>query len=196
PRLGPMIRAAKSAWRYLRFSGPHPERDLDDEIAFHIDARIKDYIADGVAPDSARAAALERFGDLTRYRGEVIAIDKLEARRRTMSDVFHALVGDARFGARQLRRNLPLTLAALLCFALGIGANTSIFSVVNAVLFRPLPFPDSDRLVMVSEGLPKLAADINAISAPDLIDFKETEGRTFEALALMQSRGATLSIGG
>ena len=63
-----------------------------------------------------------------------------------------------------------------------VGANTSIFSVVNAVLFRPLPFPDSDKLVMVSEGIPTLATDINAISAADLLDYKETEGRAFDPL--------------
>ena len=113
-----------------------------------------------------------------------------------MSDVIHSIVGDVRFGARQLSRNLPLTIAALLCFALGVGANTSIFSVVNAVLFRPLPFPDSDQLVMVSEGIQKLAADINAISAADLLDFKETEGRAFQSLALVQQRGATIMVNG
>src|SRR5690349_25019653 len=110
--------------------------------------------------------------------------------RVTLSDVTQSVIGDIRFGARQLGRNLPLTVAALLCFALGVGANTSIFSVVNAVLFRALPFPESDELVMVSEGIPKLAADINSISAADLLDFKETEGRAFESLALVQQRGA------
>jgi putative ABC transport system permease protein len=113
-----------------------------------------------------------------------------------MSDVTHSMVGDIRFAARQLRRNLPLTIAALLCFALGVGANTSIFSVVNAVLFRPLPFPDSDKLVIVSEGIPKLAADIGSISAADLLDYKETEGRAFESLALVQQRSATIMVNG
>jgi putative ABC transport system permease protein len=113
-----------------------------------------------------------------------------------MSDITHSIIGDIRFGARQLGRNLPLTIAALLCFALGVGANTSIFSVVNAVLFRPLPFPDSDELVIVSEGIPKLAADIGSISAADLLDFKETEGRAFESLALAQQRGVTIMVNG
>src|SRR5262245_36230635 len=113
-----------------------------------------------------------------------------------MSDIMHSVVGDIRFAARQLRRNLPLTVAALLCFALGVGANTSIFSVVNAVLFRPLPFPDSDKLVMVSEGIPKLSADINSISAADLLDYKETEGRTFESLALARRRDVTIVVNG
>ena len=113
-----------------------------------------------------------------------------------MSDITHSIIGDIRFGARQLGRNLPLTIAALLCFALGVGANTSIFSVVNAVLFRPLPFPDSDQLVIVSEGISNLAADIKRISPPDLLDFKETEGRAFESLALIQSRLPTIVVNG
>jgi len=113
-----------------------------------------------------------------------------------MSDIMHSIIGDIRFGARQLGRNLPLTIAALLCFALGVGANTSIFSVVNAVLFRPLPFPDSDQLVMMSEGIPKLAADIGSISAADLLDFKETEGRAFESLALARRSDATIMVNG
>jgi predicted permease len=190
PRLAP-------AWRrYLGFFGARPERDVDDELAFHVQERIDEYIAAGLNPEAARVAALERLGDLARYRGETLAIEHGEERRRTMSDVTHSIIGDIRFGARQLGRNLPLTIAALLCFALGVGANTSIFSVVNAVLFRPLPFPDSDKLVLVSEGVQKLAVDINAISAPDLLDFRESEGRAFRSLALVQQRATTVMIDG
>src|ERR1051325_2580584 len=152
PRLGPNWR------RYLGFLGARPERDVDDELAFHVQARIEEYIEAGMNPDDAAAAALERLGNLTRYRGETLAIEHQQQRRRTMADITQSIIGDIRFGARHLRRNLPLTIAALLCFALGVGANTSIFSVVNAVLFRPLPFPDSDKIVMVSEGISKLAA--------------------------------------
>ena len=179
-------RLASNWRRYLSFFGSRPERDVDDELAFHVQARVDEYVAAGMEPNAARAATLERLGDLTRYRGETLAIEQQEQRRRTVSDVAHSIIGDIRFGARQLGRNLPLTIAALLCFALGVGANTSIFSVVNAVLFRPLPFPDSDRLVVVSEGISNLAADINRISAADLLDYKETEGRAFESLALTQ----------
>ncbi|PYP64218.1 MAG: hypothetical protein DMD26_13545 [Gemmatimonadetes bacterium] len=187
----------ESNWRrYLSFFGSRPERDVDDELAFHVQARVDEYIAAGMEPNDARAATLERLGDLTRYRGETLAIEQQEQRRRNMSDVLHTLFGDVRFGARQLGRNLPLTIAALLCFALGVGANTSIFSVVNAVLFRPLPFPDSDQLVMVSEGISNLAADINRISAADLLDYKETEGRAFESLAITQSRRPTIVVNG
>src|SRR5215208_6779348 len=113
-----------------------------------------------------------------------------------MAGLTYSIIADIRFGARQLRRNLPLTIAALLCFALGVGANTSIFSVVNAVLFRPLPFPDSDQLVLVTEGIPKLAADIGSISAADLLDYKEAEGRAFESLALARRRDVTIMVNG
>ena len=187
----------ESSWRrYLSFFGSRPERDVDDELAFHLQARVDEYVAAGMEPDTARAAALERLGDLTRYRGETLAIEQQEQRRRNVSDVTHSIIGDIRFGARQLGRNLPLTIAALICFALGVGANTSIFSVVNAVLFRPLPFPNSDQLVTVSEGISNLAADINRISAADLLDFKETEGRAFESLAIAQSRRLTVVVNG
>jgi predicted permease len=187
----------ESRWRrYLSFFGTRPERDVDDELAFHVQARVDEYVAAGMDPDAARAAALERLGDLPRYRGETLAIEQREERRRTMSDVMHSLIGDIRFGARQLGRNLPLTIAALLCFALGVGANTSIFSVVNAVLFRPLPFPDSDKLVVVSEGITNLAADISSISAADLLDYKETEGRAFQSLAAARSGTATIMVNG
>ncbi|HVE35684.1 MAG TPA: ABC transporter permease [Gemmatimonadaceae bacterium] len=190
PRLG-------SNWRrYLSFFGRRPERDVDDELAFHVQARVDEYIATGMDPEAARAATLVRLGDLTRYRGETLAIEQQEQRRRTMSNVAHSVIGDIRFGARQLGRNLPLTIAALLCFALGVGANTSIFSVVNAVLFRPLPFPDSDKLVVVTEGVTKLAADISSISAPDLLDYRETEGRAFRSLALIRRRDVTIAVNG
>ncbi|HZI40660.1 MAG TPA: ABC transporter permease, partial [Gemmatimonadaceae bacterium] len=192
-----MTPTLSSGWRrYLSFFGVRPERDVDDEIAFHMQARFDEYVAAGMDPDAARALTLERLGDLARYRGETLAIDQHEQRRQGMSEVLQAFIGDIRFGARQLGRNLPLTVAALLCFALGVGANTSIFSVVNAVLFRPLPFPDADNLVVVSEGIPKLAADIGSISAADLLDYKEAEGRAFASLALARRRDAVITVNG
>src|SRR3954467_12926613 len=105
-----MTRRLQSSWRrYLSFLGLRPERDVDDELAFHVQARVDEYVAAGMAPNAARAATLERLGDLPRYRGETLAIEQQEQRRRTMSDVTQSIIGDLRFGARQLGRNLPLT---------------------------------------------------------------------------------------
>ena len=82
----------ESNWRrYLSFFGSRPERDVDDELAFHVQARVDEYVAAGMEPNAARAATLQRLGDLTRYRGETLAIEQQEQRRRTMSDVLKGL---------------------------------------------------------------------------------------------------------
>src|SRR5262249_15463958 len=109
--VGPMTPRLNARWhRYLAFFKARPELDADDEIAFNIQERSDDYIATGMSPDAARNAALERLGDLRRYRGETLAIEQQSERRRTVSDVSHAIIADIRFGARQLARNLPLTI--------------------------------------------------------------------------------------
>jgi putative ABC transport system permease protein len=96
---------------------------------------------------------------------------------------------------RQLRRTPALSIAAILCFALGIGANTSIFSVVDAVMFRPLPFPNADRLVLVGEALPRFgAANFGVISAPEFVDYQRLDGRVFAASAIYEP--ATYGISG
>ena len=97
---------------------------------------------EGLDPAAARAEAERRFGDAGRFRDQCVEIDSQWSRERNMMDLLHTVAADLRYAARQLGRTPSLTIAAILCFALGIGANTSIFSVVDAVLFRPLPFPD------------------------------------------------------
>ena len=83
----------------------------------------------------------------------------------------------------------------MLCFALGIGANTSIFSVVDAVLFRPLPFPEADRLVLVGEELPQFGGgNFGVISTPEYADYRQLEGRVFESVAIYEN--TTFSITG
>src|SRR5688500_9404210 len=123
--------------------GRQADRDLDDEIRSHIEMETEKNIAAGRSPDEARRLALATFG------GRDAA---LEAHRdvrggRWASD----MARDARFALRTLRNNPVLTAAAILTLALGIGANTAIFSTLHAVVLRPLPFRDSDRLVMLYE---------------------------------------------
>ena len=83
-----------------------------------------------------------------------------------MSELLSSVREDMRYAARQVRRNRSLGFAAVSCLALGIGAATAVFSVVNAVLFRPLPFEQSDRLVLISEGWSTIAEDFHRISDP------------------------------
>jgi len=106
-------------------------------------------------------------------------------------------VQDTRYGLRNLRRNPGFTIVAILTLALGIGANTTIFSVINETLLKPLPFPHSDRLVLVWETFGKGPDNLNIVSAPNFWDFQR-QAQSFESMAIFDSagRGYNLSASG
>ena len=111
-----------------------------------------------------------------------------------MRDILLSTIGDLRVALRQLRQTRALSIAAITCLGLGIGANTAIFSVVDAVLFRPLPFREPGRLVVIGEELPKFGGgNMGHISAPDFLDFHALDGRVFESSAIVDNSGATVS---
>src|SRR5688500_20024222 len=113
-------------------------------------------------------------------------------RGEPMRDRFDAIIADVTFALRQLRRSPVLAIAAILCFALGIGLNSAIFSVVNGVLIRPLPYRDADRIVVINEGLPKMNPGMGRISAAELVDYRELDGRVFQATAIYEPRSYTV----
>src|SRR5580700_2582360 len=98
------------------------------------------------------------------------------------------LLQDVRYGLRNLARNPGFTLVAMLTLALGIGANTTIFSVINNTLLKPLPFPNADRVVMILETFGKSPDNWNIVSAPNFWDF-ERQTQSFENMAIFDSAG-------
>jgi putative ABC transport system permease protein len=137
--------------RYLRFWGPHAEADVDDELQFHVEMRVAEYMKSGMDETHARAAVARRLGDLPAARAECVAIDTRREHRMSRTQWFDAFVQDLRFGARMLLRQKAWTAVGILTLALGIGANTAVFSVVNQLLLHPLPYPGADRMALVYE---------------------------------------------
>jgi putative ABC transport system permease protein len=126
--------------------------EVSDEVAFHLEMQARDLEAQGMSPSAARAEAERRFGDTQAARAELGDIDRRRVRRTWRAEWWEALAQDLRYSVRTLTRDRRLTVFAVLIVGLGVGASITVFSVINALLVRPLPFRDPDRLVWISNG--------------------------------------------
>ena len=138
--------------RYLRLTKRDVVADVDEELAFHIRMRVERNMALGMDAESARREAMHRFGDAGAVRHALVAHDARKRRADDRREYVADFLQDLRFGARSIRRAPGFAVAAILTLALGIGANTAIFSVVEGILLRPLPFVRPHELIALGVG--------------------------------------------
>lgn len=167
-----MSRLNRLVARVIAFFKNHDlDRDLDNELEAHLDLLVEENISSGLSPEEARRAARLKLGNLVSLR---------EAHRETRGlPLVDTLLQDLRFTFRILRRDLGFAFFAILIVGLGIGASTLIFSIVNTVLLRPLPFKDADKLVWVAN---KKSVPEQTTQVGNLLDAREAN-RSFEELA-------------
>ncbi len=180
------------AWRrYLRFSGPDIASDVDEELRFHFEERIEELLAGGVSREAANAQALAEFGDVAGTRTQLERIDHRVLRRRTAMERLLVVRDELRLALRRLRRQPSFTVPAVFTLGLGIAAVAVAFTLLQAVLLRPLPYPEAGRLVSLASPMPKLD-DVWGIARHQLPYYKENV-RAFEDMALYQLAELTIA---
>ncbi len=170
-------------WVRILFRKKQAEAQLDSEVRFHLEQQIAEYIQSGMVPEQARRRAHVEFGGV-----EAIKENCRESRR---VHVVETLLQDVRYGLRMMQRSPGFAAVVILTLALGIGANTAIFSVVNGVLLNPLPYPHPEQLVALHESKVNFAH--GSISYPNFVDWQK-ENRTFASMAV--ARGYAFSLTG
>lgn len=126
--------------------------EVSDEVAFHLDMQTRDLEAQGLAPAAARAEALRRFGDVRATRDELSRIDRARVRRSGWLEWWEVLAKDVRYAARGLAKQPTFTAFVVATLALGIGANTAMFSIADALVLRSLPVAHAERLTLLRSG--------------------------------------------
>jgi len=136
--------------RYSRLFGADPAADVKDELRFHLEAKIDDLVSQGWRPEAARQEAGRQFGDLRTVQEIGVSIGEKMERRKRLKDYWSDSLQDVRYAFRTLGRDAGFAAVSIVILALAIGANIAVFSVVNTLLLRPLPFPDSHQLVWIA----------------------------------------------
>jgi putative ABC transport system permease protein len=163
------------------------EAELNEELQYHLDREIQRAIDAGMHPEEARYAALRSIAAIEQRKEECRDARSVRWLEDSMNDV--------RFAIRTLRKAPAFTVTVIAALAFCIGLNTAIFSIVDTVLFRPLPFPDQDRLVAVTEGVPGLGFPVLPFSPPDYL-FVAANNRSFAGTAIYRTQTYEISGAG
>ena len=167
------------------------ERDVDDELAFHLAMREEKLRQLGLAPDAARADAYSRFGNRADVHDECVTIDRQYAREVRLMEWLESLWSDFHYALRTFRRMPTFTAVATITLALGIGATTAMFTLVNSILLRPLPYPDSDRIVRIIQSYPEKGLDTWGLNQVNIAMYRD---RSTDFSAFAAYRGGSVTI--
>src|SRR5436190_7767998 len=169
------------------------ERDVDDELAFHLAMREEKLRGLGLAPDAAHARALDRFGNTDMVRNECLTIDRQHAREVRLMEWLESLWSDLQYALRMFRRMPTFTAVATITLALGIGATTAMFTLVNGILLRPLPYPDSDRIVRIIQSYPEIGLDTWGLNQMNVAMYRD---RSTDFSSFAAYRGGSVTVQG
>lgn len=184
-----------NAWTRLwsRLTRSRMEREVLEELAFHVKMLELEHLALGMTEAEARRRAAERFGDLSRARRRAIKTRNARRRRQRRNDSMDGWIQDTRYALRGLLKSRGFTVVVLLTLTVGIGATVAMYSVLHAALGQALPFPDPDRLVLgeaTFNGNPNPMA-----SFPDYLDYRD-QSRSFEALGALTGFASQVTVTG
>ncbi|MDB4917948.1 MAG: permease [Gemmatimonadetes bacterium] len=187
-----MTRAGKRRAFHLPASHRRLQNVVDEELQFHLDGRIDELIAKGMTREQAEAEARRRFGDMDIYGREAAAIDERILQEQRRMDILDTLSRELRLGARSLLRSRGFAATAILTLALGLGATTAIFTVLDAVVLRPLPYRDADQLMEVTSPVSKFKGDtLWRLARHEMFYFKDN-ARTLSDIGVYQSGEVTV----
>jgi predicted permease len=163
------------------------DHDLDEELRSHLEMRAADNTAAGMSPEQARYEAQKRFGNTTLLKEDTRKVHIIGWLEEAARDFRHAF--------RMLQRSPGFTAVAVLTLALGIGANTAIFSVIDSILLRPLPYQEPDQLVMVWESNSQHPNPHNTVSPPNFLDW-QSRNTVFSSMAYIFDERDNLTSNG
>jgi len=167
-------------------SRPRLDSELNAELRFHLDQLTEENIAAGMPHDEARSAAQRTVGGLAQF--------KEECRDMRRVNLIDDLVADLRYSIRSLAKSPAFTIVVIATLALGIGANTAIFTIVHGVLLRPLDHPNPDQLMELTAEAPAIGATRSPLSAPEYLDFRQMN-RSFASVGAYSAGNAGYSTG-